>query len=63
MKNDHLSKTRLYEEVPGVPEGEKYGIWSGTERRRIWEGPSKEAGEKWAAENDVTIEVFEPFEP
>jgi len=56
-----MSKVRLTEEVPGVPESEQYYIWDGN--KVIWRGPTKVAGELWAKENGHTIELFEPFEP
>lgn len=58
-----IDKTRLIEEVPGVPDDEAYFIWSGTEHRTIWHGPTRAAGEKWASDNGITIEEFEGFEP
>lgn len=56
-----MAKVRLTEEVPGVPDNEKYYIWDG--HKMVWQGGSKVAGEQWAVANGVTIEIFEPFEP
>lgn len=58
---DYLNKTRLVEEVPGIDPQEKYYIWHDHKVR--WHGPSKEAGEQWAAQNGITIEQFEAWEP
>ena len=58
-----LDKTRLVEEVPGVPDDEAYFIWSGTERRTIWTGPTRAAGEAWAEKNGIVIDQVEHFEP
>lgn len=38
-------------------------IWSGTERRTIWTGPTRAAGEAWAAQNGIVIDQVEHFEP
>lgn len=59
--SDYLNLTRLVEEVPYISESERYYIWHG--HKAVWHGPSKEAGEQWAAANNITIERFEPFEP
>lgn len=61
MLNSFLDQTRLVEEVPGIDERFKYFIWH--DHKTVWHGPSKAAGEAWAKENNITIEVFEPFEP
>jgi hypothetical protein len=53
---------RLVEEVPGVPETDRYFIWNGRPGK-VWNGPTKEAGEQWALKNGITIDAFEPFEP
>ena len=56
-----LKKTRLCEEVPGVPDDEKYYLWH--DQKTVWKGSSRAAGYEWAASNGITIELFEPFEP
>lgn len=58
---DYLKKTRLVEEVPGIDPDEKYFIWHNYQT--VWKGPSKAAGEAWAAQNGITIEQFEAWEP
>lgn len=63
MKKLGLNRTRLVEEVPGVPENGRYYIWCGTQRKCVWHGPTRTAGEEWARDNGVVIEEFEPFEP
>ena len=59
--NAYLNETRLVEEVPGMEESCKYFLWH--KRGVVWRGPSKTAGEKWAADNSISIDRFEPFEP
>ena len=56
-----LGKTRLVEEVPGVPDNERYYLWH--DRKTIAHFATKAEGEKYAADNGITIELFEPFEP
>jgi hypothetical protein len=59
-KDSYLAKTRLVEEVPGVPPHLAYYIWH--DRRVVWQGATKAEGEAWADANCITIEQFEPFE-
>lgn len=56
-----LDRTRLVEEVPGTVASEQYYIWHN--RSIVWQGRSLEDGEKWAAENGITIDRIERFEP
>lgn len=56
-----LDTTRLVEEVPGVPENERFYIWH--ERRIAWQGPTAQEGRDWASAQSITIDKFEPFEP
>lgn len=56
-----LNKTRLVEEVPGVPEGERYYL--AHQGVVVGHFASKADGEKYAANRGIAIELFEPFEP
>lgn len=56
-----FNKTLLVEEVPGVPPEMAWHIWH--DRKTVWHGPSKAAGEQWAKENGITIDGVDHFEP
>lgn len=57
----YLDKTRLVEEVPGLPREERYYIWH--QRKVAWKGPTAVAGKQWAASQGITIDEEESFEP
>jgi hypothetical protein len=57
----YLDRTRLVEEVPGVPENERYFLWH--EHKVAAHFSTKAEGEEYAAANGINIEVFEAFEP
>lgn len=58
-----IAKTRLVEDVPDLPANERFYLWSGAERKTVWKGRSMAEGREWAADNSITIDVEEPFEP
>ena len=58
----------LVEEVPGVPKSERWFIYERAVlgkmgRGTLWNGPSRDAGLSWAAENSERIDTVEHFEP
>jgi len=58
---DYINETHMCEEVPGVPDVEKFFIWH--KLAIVWKGPTKESGYEWAKANGVEIANFYPFEP
>lgn len=57
----YLDETHICEEVPGVPETDKYFLWH--EHKVAMKSSSKQWLENWAKGNGITVEAFYPFEP
>lgn len=56
----YLDLTRLVEEVPGVPNNERYFLWH--DHKIVAHFATRAEGEKYAEANGINIEVFEAFE-
>lgn len=66
LKEGRMAEVALIEEVPGVPEDERWFIWERSDpdflgRGKIWSGATREAGEAWAAKCHISITVVELF--
>ena len=56
-----IKMTRLVEEVPLIDKNEQYYIRH--QQQTVWKGRTPEEGIAWANQNNIKIELYEPFEP
>lgn len=54
-------KTRLVEEVPGVPDNIKWFLWH--DHKTVWHGATESDGRYYASSHGIKIDAVEYFEP
>lgn len=59
--HDWLKKTRLVEEVPGVPPNEQYYLWHNHKVEAHF--PTLASGEAYCEANNIVIDEIERVEP
>jgi hypothetical protein len=58
---DYLARTRLAEEVPGVPENERWFLWHGRKVEQHFS--TLDEGKAYCAEHGITVDEIEYFRP
>ncbi len=58
---EYTNETHIVEEVPGVPNNERYFVWHN--KKVVFKAETKVECEKWAIDNNIVVKAFYPFEP